>query len=129
MSIDIQFGKLLVPLLEAGSYGEYYTKTWVNDVVNCIKFEKCIWLDGNIRNEIKESDTLGRELTDYEEHAYRYSKTIRQMCYLARCCILRHIPTSRKSFVGNGLAIVQLFDYDWDKVWDSMYGHLTNEDV
>jgi hypothetical protein len=27
MSIDIQFGKLLVPLLEAGSYGEYYTKT------------------------------------------------------------------------------------------------------
>lgn len=130
LTIDIQFGKLLVPLLKAANRSEYHIKTSVNDVVNSKKYVRdWIRISGIDNKEIAEDTYLGRELTDIEKDEYRYSKTIRQMCYLARCCMLRRIPTSKMSFVGNGLAIVQLFDYDWDKIWDSMYGHLTNEDV
>lgn len=106
LSIDLSYVKVLWYMLLDSRRDDRQRAYALNDLINAKK-----------ANLTKVDDTDDVNIEDY-----RFSRSIRQLLLAMRVCMLRKIPKSCESLLGNALFFIKLHDFDFIKVYDSMYG-------
>lgn len=108
LSIDLQYIKLLYKMLLNRYSDNKRLSTALNELSSCVK-------DNN--------HTVCGDSTSTNTDNFRFSKSIRELLLAMRVCVNRDIPKSCESKLGKALFFIKLHDFDFMKVFDSMYGN------
>lgn len=108
LSIDLRYIKLLYRMLLNQYSDKKRLSTALNGLLSCVKDD----------NHVVCGDSISTNTDNF-----RLSKSIRELLLTMRVCINRDIPKSCESKLGKALFFIKLHDFDFMKVFDSMYGH------
>ena len=108
LSIDLRYIKLLYRILLNKYSDAKRMSTALNGLISCVKDD----------NHVVCGDS-----TSTNTNNFRFSKSIRELLLAMRVCVNRNIPKSCESTLGNALFFIRLHDFDFMKVFDSMYGN------
>lgn len=108
LSIDLRYIKLLYRMLLKQYSDAKRLSTALNGLLSCVK---------------DDNHTVCGDGTSTNTDNFRFSKSIRELLLTMRVCINRDIPKSCQSKLGKALFFIKLHDFDFMKVFDSMYGN------
>jgi len=108
LSIDLRYIKLLYKMLLKQYSDAKRLSTALNGLLSCVKDDNHVVCGDN---------------TSTNTDNFRFSKSIKELLLAMRVCINRDIPKSCESKLGKALFFIKLHDFDFMKVFDSMYGN------
>lgn len=115
LPIDFRFGKLLDKIYSNKGYKDKAITEEMNSIINCRKCD-------NRTPQEREFD-YAEWMQTGEGKTYRYSRKVRQMAALFRACTEKSYPKSMTGLIGDALYVLKLYNYDWNQVFDAVYGH------
>ena len=115
LPIDFRFGKLLGKIYRAKNYKDKAITEEMNSIINC---RKC---DHRTHEEYELNYAEWTQNGD--GRTYRYSRKVRQMAALFRACTEKSYPKSMTGLIGDALYVLKLYDYNWEQVFNAVYGH------